>query len=110
MTTCLVTVVEVMSLASVTTHQNDHITGFNKNYVKMQLCIPFRSSSCPGVQSGACTGNGQPGDNPWILYGALIAGPDRWDNYVDDRNDYIQCEVACDYNAGFQSSVAALLN
>ena len=41
-------------------------------------------------------------------YGALVGGPDQWDNYVDDRGDYIANEVACDYNAGFQSAVAAL--
>ena len=42
------------------------------------------------------------------LYGALVGGPDQWDNYNDDRNDYVANEVACDYNAGFQSALAAL--
>ena len=100
---------EVTLSASVTIPPNVHIIG-SYDISRFSEIFISRSSSCPGVQNGACTGNGQPGDNPWILYGALIAGPDRWDNYVDDRNDYIQCEVACDYNAGFQSSIAALLN
>ena len=69
---------------------------------------PLRSSSCQGVQYGGCNG-GAPGDNPFILYGALVGGPDEWDNYVDDRNDYVANEVACDYNAGFQSSLAILV-
>ena len=32
------------------------------------------------------------------------------DNYKDSRQDYIMNEVATDYNAGFQSAVAALKN
>jgi hypothetical protein len=38
-----------------------------------------------------------------------VGGPDANDNYVDSRQDYIQNEVATDYNAGFQSAVAALI-
>ena len=37
LTTCLVTVVGVMSLASGTIHQSVHITGFYKSYIKYQL-------------------------------------------------------------------------
>ena len=68
-----------------------------------------RASSCPPVPQW-CDANaaGSWDPNPWILYGALVGGPDEWDNYVDDRNDYIANEVACDYNAGFQSAIAAL--
>merc|ERR1711976_465281 len=47
--------------------------------------------------------------NPHILYGALVGGPDQWDNYDDRRDDYIKNEVACDYNAGFQGAPAGLL-
>ena len=35
-----------------------------------------------------------------------MGGPDAGDNYADNRDDYIKNEVACDYNAGFQSAVA----
>lgn len=45
-------------------------------------------------------------DNAHTLFGALVGGPGPNDNYVDDRTDYIMAEVTCDYNAGFQSSVA----
>jgi hypothetical protein len=38
-----------------------------------------------------------------------VGGPDENDNYVDDRSDYVKNEVATDYNAGFQSAVAALV-
>jgi hypothetical protein len=39
----------------------------------------------------------------------MVGGPDKYDNYVDDRQDYIHNEVAMDYNAGFQSAVAAFV-
>ncbi|ESO99349.1 hypothetical protein LOTGIDRAFT_231044 [Lottia gigantea] len=46
--------------------------------------------------------------NSHILYGAVVGGPDKFDHFVDDREDFIQNEVACDYNAGFQSALAGL--
>jgi endoglucanase len=42
------------------------------------------------------------------LYGALVGGPDSNDNYTDLRTDYVQNEVAIDYNAGFTGAVARL--
>lgn len=48
----------------------------------------------------------QDGPNPHILYGAMVGGPGQNDDYTDKRTDYIHNEVACDYNAGFQSAVA----
>ena len=65
-----------------------------------------RGSSC-STTSTFCSIS-DPNPNPNILYGALVGGPDKYDNYKDDRNDYIMNEVATDYNAGFQSAVAAL--
>ena len=47
-------------------------------------------------------------DNPHVLDGALVGGPDQHDTYVDDRSNYKTNEVACDYNAGFQSALAGL--
>ncbi|KAK7461208.1 hypothetical protein BaRGS_00038743, partial [Batillaria attramentaria] len=49
-------------------------------------------------------------DNWHVLYGALVGGPDQHDNYTDDRTDYVHNEVATDYNAGFQSALAGLIN
>ena len=67
-------------------------------------------SSCPDSPS-SCGWNefSAPGPNPQILYGALVGGPDEFDNFVNDRQDYIYNEVTCDYNAGFQSAVAGNL-
>ncbi|XP_070574807.1 uncharacterized protein [Ptychodera flava] len=69
------------------------------------------SSSCRDVPA-PCNWDdfNSPDPNPQVLYGALVGGPDRNDNYNDVRSDYVSNEVACDYNAGFQSAVAGLKN
>nr|AGP76418.1 endo-beta-1,4-glucanase [Nasutitermes sp. NpEG] len=69
-----------------------------------------RSSSCPPAPA-RCDWNtfNSPYPNPNVITGALVGGPDQNDYYVDDRSDYVYNEVATDYNAGFQSAVAALL-
>ena len=66
-----------------------------------------RGSSCPlsPVPCGWKDFN-EPGPNPHILCGALVGGPDKNDEYKDDRTDFIKNEMATDYNAGFQSAVA----
>lgn len=42
-----------------------------------------------------------PETNRHILYGALVGGPTSSGEYEDARDNYINNEVACDYNAGF---------
>ena len=42
-----------------------------------------------------------PETNRHILYGALVGGPTSEGEYEDARDNYINNEVACDYNAGF---------
>ncbi len=49
-----------------------------------------------------------PQNSRHILYGALVGGPDRNDRYQDNRQDFIQNEVAVDYNAAFTGAVAKL--
>lgn len=68
-----------------------------------------RSSSCP-LSPAPCTWDNfnSPAPNPQTLYGALVGGPGKNDEYVDNRKDFIKNEVATDYNAGFQSAVAGL--
>lgn len=58
---------------------------------------------------GAYSNNiAEPAETRHTLYGALVGGPDSGDNYTDDRNNYINNEVACDYNAGFTGALAKL--
>lgn len=67
------------------------------------------ASSCPNLPA-TCDWSAfsAPGPNPQVLNGALVGGPDIYDNYVDDRADYVANEVTLDYNAGFQSALAEL--
>jgi len=83
------------------------VVGFGSKY---PLQPHHRSSSCP--VSGSCNfGNfNAPGPNPHILTGALVGGPEsRSGSYTDKRSNFITNEVAIDYNAGFQSAIAGLL-
>ncbi|MBQ7835158.1 MAG: glycoside hydrolase family 9 protein [Ruminiclostridium sp.] len=58
---------------------------------------------------GAYSNNiGEPAQTKHTLFGALVGGPDSGDNYSDDRSNYINNEVACDYNAGFTGALAKL--
>lgn len=66
-----------------------------------------RAASCPNASCGFNYLNTW-NPNPHVLQGALVGGPDRNDNYVDDRNNHQTNEVATDYNAGFQGAVAGL--
>ncbi|XP_046344335.2 endoglucanase 4-like isoform X1 [Haliotis rufescens] len=68
-----------------------------------------RSSSCPWPPS-ACGPQVMSSHEPNVhtLFGALVGGPDDSDAYKDDRANYVNNEVACDYNAGFQAAVAGL--
>ncbi len=69
----------------------------------------FIFSSCPNLPE-VCDEKAKrnPGPNPQILTGGLVGGPDINDTYEDKRSDYVHNEVACDYNAGFQSAVAGI--
>lgn len=42
------------------------------------------------------------------IYGALVGGPGRDDSYTDDIGNYVNNEIACDYNAGFVGALAKL--
>jgi endoglucanase len=42
------------------------------------------------------------------LFGALVGGPGSNDDYTDQRSNYTNNEVACDYNAGFTCALARL--
>lgn len=42
------------------------------------------------------------------IYGALAGGPGNDDSYTDDIGNYVNNEIACDYNAGFVGVLAKL--
>ena len=51
-----------------------------------------------------------PAQNRHTLYGALVGGPAEDGSYVDDRNNYINNEVATDYNAGFTALLCKMID
>lgn len=68
-----------------------------------------RGSSCPLVpKQCGWSWFDKKTENPSVLYGALVGGPDINDVYHDDRTNYIDNEVATDYNAGFTGALAGL--
>ncbi|CAG0915238.1 unnamed protein product [Notodromas monacha] len=102
--------------------QIDYLLGSNPTGLSYQIGYSgyhplrphHRSSSCPTVeQCGGCVCDwshyDSPAANPQVLEGALVGGPDHNDQYNDDRHDYVHAEVATDYNAAFQGSLAALV-
>ncbi|CAH1443562.1 unnamed protein product [Lactuca virosa] len=102
--------------------QIDYILGDNP--MKMSYMVGFgdrypthlhhRGSSVPSVRDHpdriSCDAghryfnSGSP--NPNILVGAIVGGPDRNDNYADDRSNYIQSEPATYINAPFVGAAA----
>ena len=48
-------------------------------------------------------------DSPWVLYGAMVGGPDATDCWNDDRANWERNEVALDYNAPVPGLLAWLV-
>ncbi|XP_059489525.1 uncharacterized protein LOC132204778 [Neocloeon triangulifer] len=84
------------------------MVGFGHNYPKRIL---HYGGSCPNIpQECGFKEKNAPGPNPQVVVGALVGGPDEIGNYNDSRDNYSQNDVGIDYNAGFQSLVAALIS
>ncbi|CAI9093366.1 OLC1v1028852C1 [Oldenlandia corymbosa var. corymbosa] len=110
---------EMIKLAK---RQVDYILG--ENPAKMSYMVGFgerypqhvhhRGSSLPSIQAQpqqiSCNDgfryldSGSP--NPNVLVGAVLGGPDRQDNYADDRRNYQQSEPATYINAPFVGVLA----
>ncbi len=50
----------------------------------------------------------EPNYNRHTIYGALVGGPGRDDGYEDNIGNYVNNEIACDYNAGFVGVLAKM--
>ena len=50
----------------------------------------------------------EPAQARHTLYGALVGGPDANDGYQDEVSNYVNNEVACDYNAGIVGALSCL--
>jgi len=68
-----------------------------------------RAASCPDRPAECDWDNYQsPNPNPQVLNGALVGGPNENDIWMDDRTNFQTNEVTDDYNAGFQTALAAV--
>lgn len=81
---------------------SSYVVGFGKNPTKN----PHHRTA---HGAWANNQNGPPEITRHNLYGALAGGPNSDDSYADDRSNYINNEVACDYNACFSGVMAALV-
>jgi endoglucanase len=81
---------------------SSYVVGFGNNSTKN----PHHRTA-----HGAWANNqiGPPADTRHTIYGAMVGGPNKDDSYEDDRSNYINNEVACDYNACFSGVMAALV-
>ncbi|XP_044972273.1 endoglucanase 2-like [Hordeum vulgare subsp. vulgare] len=61
--------------------------------------------SCRG---GYATWYPRKGSNPNLLDGAIVGGPDEYDNFADERNNYEQTEATTYNNAPFMGVLARL--
>ena len=82
-----------------------YVVGFGQNNPKEPH---HRGSSCPPIPQTCDWAQSGRGPAPWVLFGALVGGPNEHDKYTDSRKDYIANEVATDYNAAFQGLVAGV--
>ncbi|EOA37491.1 hypothetical protein CARUB_v10011645mg [Capsella rubella] len=90
-----------------------YMVGFGSNFPKR---IHHRGSSLPSraVRSNSlgCNGGFQSfraqNPNPNILTGAIVGGPNRNDEYPDQRDDYTRSEPATYINAAFVGPLAYL--
>jgi len=60
------------------------------------------------AQGSYCDNMSEPAQARHTLYGALVGGPDANDSYTDEVSNYVNNEVACDYNAGFTGLLAKM--
>ncbi|KNC96562.1 uncharacterized protein SPPG_08149 [Spizellomyces punctatus DAOM BR117] len=92
------------------------IPGFGENYPKLPyhkgsynayIDYPMRGQSNNVIGDDFLTSTTP---NRFILYGALVGGPEATDAYVDNRQNYEYTEVTQDYNAAFTGALAGLVS
>lgn len=77
-----------------------YLIGFGENYPQN----PHHRTA----QGSYSNNMNEPVEARHTLYGALVGGPDSNDGYQDQVSNYVNNEVACDYNAGLVGALASL--
>ena len=78
----------------------------NRNYI-----VGYNSVSAKYPHHRASSGFSrceETGPQKYVLYGALVGGPDGSDQHIDSTADYIYNEVTIDYNSAFVGACAGL--
>lgn len=71
--------------------------------------VSFKSDpSFVGCNEGYSNWYGRKGSNPNLLDGAIVGGPDEYDNFADERNNYQQTEPTTYNNAPLMGVLARL--
>ena len=81
---------------------SSYVVGFGDNSPEHPHHGTAHSSWCDSITT--------PPNHRHTIYGALVGGPQAIDDfdYVDDIQDWVRNEVACDYNAGFTGAIARM--
>jgi endoglucanase len=76
------------------------------NYFIVPYVVGLNPNSPQNPHSAPASGgtdianiNTSPPTEAHVIYGAVVGGPDKDDNFWDERKDWAQTEVALDYNA-----------
>ncbi|KAI7854298.1 Six-hairpin glycosidase-like protein [Circinella umbellata] len=97
------------------TGQIKYILGDNRMLTPYVCGVHMNSPHNPhhaGASGGSDINNIEtsPTEEKYLLYGAIVGGPDKEDKFYDERNDWAQTEVALDYNAPFLGLIARQLS
>ena len=87
--------------------------GDNPNKQCYQVGLADNSPTNPHHRTAHCSWMNSmktPTETRHILYGALVGGPNQDGSYEDDRENYINNEVATDYNAGFTALLCKMVD
>lgn len=96
-------------------YENQINYALGDNPLKQSYVVGFGEKSAHNAHHRGAHGSWKndiytPAQNRHILYGALVGGPAEDGSYVDDRNNYINNEVATDYNAGFTALLCKMID
>ncbi|KAF0386839.1 Six-hairpin glycosidase [Gigaspora margarita] len=87
--------------------QIDYVLGKNPENTPYAIGVHPNSPQNPhhaGASGGTDINN--PPQTLHVLYGGIVGGPDKSDQFDDLRTDYSETEPALDYNAAFQGLMA----
>ncbi|WP_017324973.1 glycoside hydrolase family 9 protein [Synechococcus sp. PCC 7336] len=99
----------VGDLVEFASDQIDYVLGVNPD--NQSFVVGFGENDPTNVHHRAASGTtdvNDPSPNLYDINGGLVGGPDVNGNYSDVRSNFVQNEVALDYNAGFSGALAGL--